>query len=90
MAGRVGPYWAYVVLGDVVGCAALGALTRWSIGISLYLFLGVVETMLLQVHIISPTVMLWLADAVPTVLLCGLVIMVVRVRSGWHTDSKQS
>jgi hypothetical protein len=86
LVGRIGPFWAYVVLGDVVGCAALGALTRWRIGIALYVILDVVETILLHTHIVSTTGMMWLADVVPTLLLCLLAIMVVRVRGGWRLN----
>jgi hypothetical protein len=86
LVSRIGPFWAYVVLGDVMGCAVLGALTRWRIGIALYLVLDVVETLLLQTRVVSVTGMMWMADAVPTALLCLLAIMVVRVRGGWRLD----
>jgi hypothetical protein len=87
LAGRIGPFWSYVVLGDIVGCAALGTLTRWKIGIALYLVLDVFEAILLQANIVGPTGMAWLADAVPTVLLCVLATMVIRVRGGWRMNS---
>jgi hypothetical protein len=64
--GRIGPFWAYVALGDVVGYAALGALTRWRIGIVLLVLLDIVEAILLRTHVLSPTAMMWVADAVPT------------------------
>ncbi len=88
LAGHIGPFWAYVVLGDAVGCAALGALTRWKFGIALYLVLDVIEAVLLRTHIVSDTAMMWLADAVPTLLLCLLAVMVVRVRRGWSMNSQ--
>jgi hypothetical protein len=75
-----------VILGDVVGCAALGALTRWRVGIVLYVLLDIVEAILFRTHIVSPVAMMWLADAVPTVLLCLLAILVVRVRGGWRMN----
>ena len=87
LAGHIGPFWSYVMLGDLAGCIALGALTRWRIGIALYVGLDAVETILLGTHIVGPTVMMWLADAVPTLLLCILAAMVVRVRGGWGMNS---
>ena len=86
LVGRIGPFWAFVMIGDVAGCALIGALTRWRIGIVLYLMLDVVETVLFRTHIVSPTAMMWLADAVPTLLLSLLAIMVVRVRGGWRLN----
>ena len=86
LVGHISPFWAYVILGDVVGCAALGALTRWRVGIVLYVLLDIVEAILFRTHIVSPVAMMWLADAVPTVLLCLLAILVVRVRGGWRMN----
>jgi hypothetical protein len=74
------------MLGDLVGCALIGALTRWSLGIVLYFVLDAVEAALYAAHIVSPAAMMWLAGVVPTVLLCVLAIMVVRVRGGWRLD----
>ena len=87
LVSRIGPFWAYVMLGDVVGCAALGALTRWRIGIALYVLLDVVEAILFRTHVLSTAAMMWVADAVPTLILCCLAIMVIRVRGGWHLNS---
>jgi len=75
------------MLGDVVGCAALGALTRWRIGVALYILLDIVETLLLRTSIVTNAEMAWLADAAPTLLLCGLAIMVIRVRGSWRLNS---
>jgi hypothetical protein len=86
LVSRIGPFWAYVMLGDVVGCALIGALTRWSLGIALYFVLDAVEAALYAAHIVSPVAMMWLADMVPTLLLCVLAIMVVRVRGGWRLN----
>jgi hypothetical protein len=86
LVGRIGPFWAYVVIGDIAGCAAIGALTRWQLGVALYLVLDVVEAALFQTHIVSLNAMVWLSDAAPTVLLCLLAIMVVRLRGGWRLD----
>jgi hypothetical protein len=89
LVARVGPFWAYVVLGDVVGCMAIGALTQWRLGIVLYLILDAVEGVLFLTHLVGPTAMMWLADAVPTFLLCLLAVVVVRMRGGWrfHPDA---
>ena len=84
LASRIGPFWAYVMLGDVVGCALIGALTRWSLGIALYSVFTAVEAVLYAAHIVSPAAMMWLTDLAPTVLLCVLAILVVRVRGGWR------
>ncbi len=77
---RIGPFWAYVVLSDLVGCAAIGLLTRWSIGLALYVVLTVAEALLLQSRIVSAGWMAWFADAVPTALLCLLSGFMVKFR----------
>jgi hypothetical protein len=76
------------MLGDVVGCIAIGALTRWKIGIVLYVLLDVVEAILFRTRIVSVNSMMWLADAVPTLILCVLAATAVKVRGSWRMNSQ--
>jgi hypothetical protein len=72
------------VLGDMVGCVLIGALTQLKIGLVLYLALGVIESILLLAHLVGPNGIMWLADVVPTILLCLFAITVVRACGEWR------
>ncbi len=79
---QIGPFWSYVVLGDLVGCLAIGALTGWKLGVGLYILLSIVETIAYRTHLVSRVAMMWMADLVPTLILCFLAVIVARVRGG--------
>ena len=82
LALRFGPFWAYVVLGDLVGCVAIGALTRWELGFGLYVLVDVVEIIIYRTQVLSLAGLAWLSDLVPTLMLCFLVVIIARVRGG--------
>ena len=81
LAVRLGPRWAYVVVGDAAGCVAIGVLTRWRIGLGLYIALAAIEAVLLRYRLVGGGALSWIVDAVPTLVLCTLVWFLVKLRS---------
>jgi ABC-type multidrug transport system permease subunit len=80
LVGLIGPLWAYLVLGDAIGCAAIGFLTRWKLGLGLYVALTAVEAFLFHYRVVSLGALSWIVDAVPTLLLCALIGVMVHHR----------
>lgn len=79
LAQRIGPVWAYIVLGGLVGCVATGALTRWGIGLGLYVLVSSFETVLFRLNLVSPGGLSWFSSILPTAFLC-LVVGLTRMR----------
>jgi hypothetical protein len=61
----------YLIFGDAVGCTVLAAF-NWRIGVGLYLTLTLTETLLLWNGIVSPRMMPWLTDLVPSATLATM------------------
>jgi hypothetical protein len=82
LVGRIGAFRTCVFLGDALGCLAIAFLTRWAIGFVLYAALAALEAALLYYRVVDAGLLLWLVDAVPTLLLCALVVFVIQMRWG--------
>lgn len=90
LVGRIGPFWAYVVLGDALGCVAIGLLTRWTLGVAVYVLLSAIEALLYRFRVVDAGWMMWTADLVPTLLLCLLVSVMLKLRWRFGSSDKVS
>ncbi len=78
LAALGGPVLLVLVLGDLLGCVAIGALAGWRRGAGLYLLLTGVEIALYLTGAMPSAAVPWLEDSVPTLILCALLLYVAR------------
>ena len=65
----LGPWSAFIMFGNVAGCACLFVLFKHrTMSIVLYLLLAVCESFLYATRIVSPHLLLWITDSVPTLI----------------------
>ena len=67
-----------ILFGDVIGCIAIARIS-WKLGAGLYVGLTAVEAALLQTALISPSVLIWLTDLVPALVLAAFAAALVTV-----------
>jgi hypothetical protein len=75
LLGRFGPFATCVLFGDSLGCAAICLVytPRWQLGLGLYAVLGVIDTILLETHLLSPHALIWFTDLVPSLALAAII-----------------
>ncbi len=76
--GRLGPFTACVLLGNLLGCMVLAAIS-WKRALALYVSLAILEFVLLRFGVISSSSLLWLTDIIPTFLVTRLTLSLVDV-----------
>jgi hypothetical protein len=65
---HLSPWLVAVLFGDVTGCVCLtAALKMPRTGVLLYLTLTITEGLLYRSHYLSPTVLIWIVDLIPTI-----------------------
>ena len=71
LSPRVGPFVAYVVFGDLLGCAVISVM-RWRLGVGLYLGLTIAEGLWFQTRPGAVAELVWLSDLVPALVLVAM------------------
>ena len=81
LASRAGPFIAYVLVGDSIGCVAIPTLMkiRWRNGLALYVALTTVETLLVESGIVPAQRLAWVTDLVPALVLVGFTTLAISV-----------
>ena len=68
-------WFAIIVPGDILGCVCLALLFKmYKTGAALYLFLTACESYLYMRNVISASLLVWLVDAIPTIVVTALIL----------------
>lgn len=76
-------WFAIILPGDILGCLCLVVLFRmYRTGIALYLLLTVCESYLYKSNLVPESLLVWLVDAVPTIVVAAVVLRFWRKAAG--------
>jgi len=81
LAPRAGPFIAFVVVGDSIGCLAIPTLmkVRWRNGLALYAALTAIETLLVGSGAVPAQRLAWVTDLVPALVLVCFTTLAISV-----------
>jgi hypothetical protein len=77
-AGLIRSSFPLLLFGDLIGCIAIARIS-WKLGAGLYVGLTGVEAALVQTALVGPSVMIWLTDLVPALVLAAFAVALVTV-----------
>ena len=84
------PAVVLLLIGNVAGCAVIAAVLSFRWAFAVYLISFVMEAWLLRFERVSPFMLAWVTDLLPTAFIAGLVIDAARRGQNWRRDRSGS
>lgn len=76
--------WAFILAGDGLGCVLIGLLAGWNWGVTLYLALAILESLLVARGIWSLRQVIWFSNFVPVTVILGLLTPAIFRARNWR------